>query len=685
MGALCCARDWEEIRKSGKLVVLTAKHRDTCSLSGGLHRIVSPADRELALLGKFAAENSLKLELVHLAEFPQIFTELDRGKGDLAAYMIRDTPERRKKYLMTRPVNETREVVFTAVNSAIKGNTLDSLRGHKGWILPGTSFQGSMEKLKDRLTFSLLKKNIPNDMLMDLVAQGRIEYSVMDEGYIDSWMAYNSGIRKVCPLPEKGHHVFLAKTGSDKLISRLDAFLKKTAQDKDFANPVADWDTIKKRGFIRVLTQNDAFCCYIRNGALVGFEYELVKHFAARNGLQISLVIPPKFADLTKWLAEGRGDLIAANFTMSEERAKQHPDLVFCAPYGGAVEYMVGRENEKAASIRDLDGRKIAVRKGNSYFNTLKNLQAQGAKFEIVLLPENLTTPRIITLVGKGKIDLTVADDVFIHLMQNNGVKVKKLFPVSEKHSYSWVVRKNNPKLASAVAEYFRKENRSAFFNLTSKKYYSPSNAKKAAPVTLNYGPGTLSCYDPIFKKYGDQYGFLWYFLAAQSYQESRFDVNATNRFGAQGLMQIMPRTAKELGFSDVIQPDNGIHAGTKYLSSLRNRFESPEITSDNRLIFALASYNAGYGHIQDARKLALQRGLDPNVWRGNVEVALDLLSDPEFASKAKYGYCRSFETLRYVRNIMEHASGYERMLDAQREAPVKPGLPNSGVPGKGK
>ena len=605
-----------------------------------------------------------------MTEFPQIFVELDRGKGDLAAYMIEDTPERRKKYLMSRPVGETREMVFTAEGSSIKGNTLDSLRGHKGWILPGTSFQRSMEKLKDRLSFSILKKGIPSDMLMDLVVQGKIEYSVIDEGYIDSWMAYNSGIRKVCPLPGKGNHVFLAPHGSEKLIRRLDEFLKKTVQDKDYANPVADWDAIRKRGFIRVLTQNDAFCCYIRNGALVGFEYELIRHFAAQNGLEVSLVIPPKFSDLPKWLAEGRGDIIAANFTMSEERIAQYPELVFCAPYGGATEYIVGRENEKAASIRELDGRKIAVRKGNSYFNTLKRLQAQGAKFEIVPVPENLTTPRIVALIAQGKFDLTAADDVIIHLMQNNGVKVKKLFPISGKRSYSWVVRKNNPKLAAAVADYFKKENRSAFFNLTSRKYYAPSNAKKAESVTLKYGPGTLSCYDPIFKKYGDLYGFPWYFLAAQSYQESRFDAGATNRYGAQGLMQVMPRTAKELGFSDVIQPDNGIHAGTKYMSLLRDRF-GQDISGDDRLIFALASYNAGYGHVQDARRLALQKGLNPNVWKGNVEVALDLLSEPEFASKAKYGYCRSFETLRYVRNIMEHAGSYEKMLSAQRNAAV--------------
>jgi len=664
--AVCAALDWKEIKASGRLVVLTELQENE-GVAGGLHRIVSPPDIELAILGKFAKANGLKLDVIRVKEFSQLFTELEAGKADLVSSMITDTPDRRARFLMSLPITESREYFITASNSKIKGNTIDSLKKFKGWIIPKTSYQYYMEKNNLGLNCFVLKKAVSNDELIEMVAKGRIEYSIMDEGYIDSWMAYNSGIRKVCKLPRTGNHVFIAQKSSPELIRHLNEFMKKIDYNRDYNNPMADMDAMKARGFIRVLTRNDAFSCYIKNGALVGFEYELVKRFATQNNLEVVLVIPPKFSDMTKWLEEGRGDLIAGTFTMTPERVAHYKDLTFCAPYCGVAEYVVGRPNETAKSIKDLNGRKIAIRKGNSYYDTLMKLQKEhNIKFEIIQLPENLQTPKIVTLIAQGKYDLTVADDAFVNLMVNAGCKVKKLFPISEKRPYSWVVRKNNPKLDQAVKKYFQKENKSAFFNLTYKKYFSVSNLKTVAPIMTRKNV-RLSPYDQIFQKYGLKYKFDWYLLAAQSYQESQFDVNATSGVGALGLMQVMPKTARDLGFDEVITPDNGIHAGVRYLSILRDRFE-PTLTEKDRICFALASYNAGYGHVQDARKLALELGLNPNIWSGHVEVAMELLADPEIASQTKYGYCRSFETIHYIRNILEHANAYERIVRTLQE-----------------
>jgi membrane-bound lytic murein transglycosylase F len=143
-------------------------------------------------------------------------------------------------------------------------------------------------------------------------------------------------------------------------------------------------------------------------------------------------------------------------------------------------------------------------------------------------------------------------------------------------------------------------------------------------------------------------------------FTESRFDPRARSWVGARGLMQVMPRTGRELGFRDLEDPTSGIHAGVKYMSWLDQRFE-PGLDRETRLWMSLAAYNAGLGHVQDARLLARELGLDPARWFGNTETAMGLLSRPEHARKARFGYCRGTEPVQYVRDIRERFEAYRR------------------------
>ena len=135
-------------------------------------------------------------------------------------------------------------------------------------------------------------------------------------------------------------------------------------------------------------------------------------------------------------------------------------------------------------------------------------------------------------------------------------------------------------------------------------------------------------------RKYSARYGFDWRLVVAQMHQESRFDPDAKSWAGALGLLQVMPRTARELGFDDIHEPENGIHAGAKYLDWVRDRF--PEsLPVEDRMWFTLAAYNAGAGHVRDAMVLAKQQGLNPERWFDNVEQAMLLLSQRQYAAKA--------------------------------------------------
>jgi membrane-bound lytic murein transglycosylase F len=159
-------------------------------------------------------------------------------------------------------------------------------------------------------------------------------------------------------------------------------------------------------------------------------------------------------------------------------------------------------------------------------------------------------------------------------------------------------------------------------------------------------------------------YEFDWRLVTAQMYQESRFDAGARSWVGALGLMQVMPRTAREVGVGDVRKPEQGIHAGVKVLSRYSAMFQDPEIGESDRLRFALAAYNCGPGHVADGRRLAADLKLDPTRWFGHVEKAMPLLAKRQFARTARHGYCRCSEPVKYVSEIQSRYESYSKLID---------------------
>jgi membrane-bound lytic murein transglycosylase F len=446
-------------------------------------------------------------------------------------------------------------------------------------------------------------------------------------------------------------------------------------QGREAASLVAtnDWEAIRQRGALRMITQNNPFCCYIHHGRVLGFEYELVKKFAAEHHLVVAIEVAPNGNDVEEWLRQGKGDLIAANFALTPQRARALPDLRFTYSYGGATQVAVGRLDETARNITELRGRKIYAREGSFCYDTLLELIDQDAPFELFPALGARSDLEMLESVAAGNYDVAVCDDTMVLLAMEGGCAIKPLFPVSRKQSWCWVVRRQNPKLAEVIMAFWEKEHKSSFYNqLVSRYFTSASFAQTIVPTFLDKDRHRISEYDDLFRKYGLRYGFDWRLLAAQAYQESKFDLHARSHCGAQGLMQLMPETARELGFADVITPEQGIHAGVKYLSKLYRSIDG-DVHQNDKLCFALASYNAGAGHVSDARQITRMKGLDPNRWYGHVEEGLRMLSRPEYATQAPFGYCRAAETLRYVDQILLHYRHYKTVLEAQTPFPPPP------------
>lgn len=229
-----------------------------------------------------------------------------------------------------------------------------------------------------------------------------------------------------------------------------------------------------------------------------------------------------------------------------------------------------------------------------------------------------------------------------------------------------WMVRNNSPQLQYALNAFIKKHHKSTFYNVTYNKYFKQSSQlfyKDIAQIKL-YNGTQISAYDSLIKKYSLKYKLNWLLVSAQINQESKFDPLAKSWVGAKGLMQMMPKTAKKLQISNLQIPKNSIAAGTKYLNWIRKQFNQ-NISVEDKNWFTLAAYNAGIGHLQDARKLAKQLNLDPDRWFDHTERAMLLLAQKKYAQKARYGYVRGSEAVFYVKQIRHIFQLYQLAMSA--------------------
>lgn len=244
-----------------------------------------------------------------------------------------------------------------------------------------------------------------------------------------------------------------------------------------------------------------------------------------------------------------------------------------------------------------------------------------------------------------------------------------------KKGKVAWAVRKSSIELAKSLTAWMN-DNRDSFFNMTTLRprngaknnrkgrYYAPRR-KVAAPI-LNIAKGQISVYDNLFREYSKLCGWDWKLMAAQAYQESGFDPNAVSWMGALGLMQLMPSTARDMGVgeNDVFMPERNIQGAVRLINQLNSHYSDVE-NADERINFILAAYNAGPGHVDDARALCRKNGLNPNIWQGNVDSYVLRMSEPRYFNDpvVLHGYFRGSETYGYVNSIRSRWNEYKQKI----------------------
>ena len=429
-----------------------------------------------------------------------------------------------------------------------------------------------------------------------------------------------------------------------------------------------DLDGMIERGFIRALVVHNRTNYFLDGAEERGITFEALKLFEealnerlGRREVPVRVVPIAVQRDLIlPWIAEGRGDIAAANLTITPDRLAR---VDFSRPLLSAVREVVvtGPAGPELRTLEDLSGQEVHVRASSSFAEHLQRLNdrfsAEGREpVRIVAADELLETEDLLELASVGVIPTTIADDYMAELWSRvlDSLTVHGELGVNSDGEIGWAFRKNSPRLREVVDEFARQHGKGTYLgNVLFRRYLE--NAEYIRNPVASEDRVRFAAAREFFRQYGERYDLPQLLVAAQAYQESRIDQDVRSAAGAVGVMQILPSTAADpaVGIPNIEEMDSNIHAGVRYLRFLIDEyFDDPAITPRNRYMFALAAYNAGPNRIARLRDVTAQAGFDPNEWFGNLEVIV----------AREVGR----EPVNYVANIYKYYIAYRLLMEQE-------------------
>jgi membrane-bound lytic murein transglycosylase MltF len=428
-----------------------------------------------------------------------------------------------------------------------------------------------------------------------------------------------------------------------------------------------DLDAMIARRMIRVAVTFNRTHYFIDMGQERGITYESLKLFEndlnrelKTGNLKVHVVIVPiPRNQLYPALIGGKVDAVAAMVTVTPERETL---VAFSAPTRTNVSQVVvtGPGAPPIATLDDLAGREAFVRKGSLYHETLARLNEQltaRGKPAVVIneAPDVLEDDDVLEMVNAGLASITIVDDYLAEFWSQvfTDLKVRRDLAVTSGGQLAVAVRRESPKLRELISSWIRKHGKGdAFRNVLEQRYLKSVKFVKNAAADAERQK--LLAVAELFRKRSAEYNLDFLLMAAQGYQESTLDQSVKSPVGAIGIMQVMPATGKELNVGDIRQVEPNIHAGVKYMRFMMDQYFANEPMDElNKMLMTFASYNAGPGRIRQLRREAAKKGLDPNVWFGNVErVASERIGR---------------ETVTYVSNIYKYYVTYKLVTEQMK------------------
>lgn len=448
---------------------------------------------------------------------------------------------------------------------------------------------------------------------------------------------------------------------------------------KEIADPLVgtssgDLDGMLERRQVRALVPySRTFYFLDERGSQRGLSYAFMEAFEdylnqrfETGLLRVQVVYIPVTRDrLIPWLLEGRGDVIAANLTVTDARNRQ---VDFTAPWASNVREVLvsGPAAAPLSTLDELAGRTVLVRPESSFYESLQALnqsfrQRRMPAIRLEEAPGHFETGDVLELVNAGVVEHAVADDYLAQLWARvlPEIVVHEELAVREGADLAFALRPGSPLLREALDDFLIRHRAGTLFgNVTFERYLQDTRWIMNPGQQEDLGRFRRKAH--LFQEYGAKYDLDWLLLIAQAYQESRLDQGARSPAGAVGVMQLLPATGEAMDVGDITVLENNVHAGVRYLRWMMDHYYADEAMDEtNRTLFALASYNAGPRRVRELRNEALELGLDPNAWFDNVE----------YVAAQRIGR----ETVDYVSNIFKYRIAFRLIMEGEQFATPTP------------
>ncbi|HGY9627919.1 membrane-bound lytic murein transglycosylase MltF [Pseudomonas juntendi] len=441
-------------------------------------------------------------------------------------------------------------------------------------------------------------------------------------------------------------------------------------------------ERVKEDGVLRVITRNSPATYFQDRNGETGFEYELVKRFADDLGVKLEIETADSLDELFDQLGKPSGPVLAAAGLVSSE--KRTAQAKFSHPYLEVTPQVIYRNGRsRPTNVKGLIGKKIMVLKGSSHADQLAELKKQNPTLEYEE-SDAVEVVDLLRMVDEGQIDLTLVDSNELAMNQVYFPNVRVAFDLGDSRDQRWALAPGEDNsLLNEVNEFLDKAQKNGTLQRLKERYYGHVDVLGyvGAYTFAQHLQQRLPKYEKHFRASSKVEQVDWRLLAAIGYQESMWQPEVTSKTGVRGLMMLTQRTAQAMGVSNRLDPKQSIQGGAKYFVLVKSQLDD-SIKEPDRTWFALAAYNVGSGHLEDARMLAKREGLNPNKWL-DVKKMLPRLSQKQWYRKTRYGYARGGEPVHFVANIRRYYDILTWVTQPQLEGQVAEG--NLHVPGVNK
>ena len=441
--------------------------------------------------------------------------------------------------------------------------------------------------------------------------------------------------------------------------------------------PLPSPEAIQQRGKLVAVTGFNPISYFLYRGEPLGYEFELLQAYAEHLGVELEIIVEQDVDAMLEKLHEGEADLVAFRLVSTDLR-EDVQDVVLTDPLHVTRQVLVqqipdsldGREYDDVEHHLvqypfELIGDTIFVPEGSGYARRLEYLVEEiGGDIYVEKVDADIPIENLIREVSEGKIRYTVASEDIAMLNQAYYENVAVNPALSVWQRVGWGVPRGADALLGSVNGWLEAFKDSTQFKSIYQRYFEDrlGYRERITSEDLVTSTGRISPYDDLLRQAQAELetGWDWRLLAAQMFQESRFKPDARSWAGAQGLMQLMPATARQYGVTNAADPRDNVAGAIRFLNWLDSYWKEIIPDAQERTKFVLASYNTGHGHVEDARRLTEKFGQNPNAWE-DVSFYLLQKSKPEFYKDAvvKYGYCRGIEPVTYVRRILARFEHY--------------------------